>query len=199
LYRNSHGWLEAIHPEDRPRVEAAWALQRTEAEFREEYRVVRPDGSIRWIRDRGIAIRNPAGEVVRMVGLAYDITDYKAASERLQHTERLASIGTLAAGIAHEINNPIGGIQLAAQAALGAKSKEAADRALTDVIREAERVSRIVDNVLTFAREAVSEKHLSDFNDVVVRAAELARPRMEQQGHQARRELRRPAPEDPAQ
>jgi signal transduction histidine kinase len=127
-------------------------------------------------------LRNPAGDVTRMVGLAEDITEYKATADRLQHAERLASIGTLAAGIAHEINNPIGGIQLAAQAALNAKDKDAHALALADIMREAELCGRIVDNVLTFAREAASEKHLSDFNDVVRRAATLARARVEPQG-----------------
>jgi PAS domain S-box-containing protein len=182
LYRNAQGWIEAIHPEDRPRVEASWAMQRTLGIYQEEYRILRPDGTMRWIRDRGMPLRNAAGEVTRIVGLAEDITEYKATADRLQHTERLASIGTLAAGIAHEINNPIGGIQLAAQAALNAKNKQSQEIALADIIREAERCGRIVDNVLTFARAAASEKQLSDFNDVVRRAATLARGRVEPEG-----------------
>jgi PAS domain S-box-containing protein len=182
LYRDPHGWLEAIHPEDRPRVEAAWAMQSATGSFREEYRVVRPDGSVRWIRDRGMAVRNSTGHITRMVGLADDITEYKAATDRLQQTERLASVGTLAAGIAHEINNPIGGIQLAAQAALNAKNRDDAKRALLDVIREASRCARIVDNVLTFARDAGSEKRVADFNEIVRRAAHLAGTGVEQTG-----------------
>ncbi len=182
LYANPRGWLEAIHPEDRARVESAWAMQQATGSFTEEYRILRPDGALRWIRDRGVPVRDANGRVTRMIGLAEDITEHRTALEALQRNERLAAIGTLAAGIAHEINNPIGGIRLAAEAARSSKDSATLDRALADIMREADRCGRIIDNVLTFAREATSEKRLADLNLVVRDVADRGRRLAEQRG-----------------
>lgn len=75
LYQTPEAWSDAIHIEDRHRVLAALATKPVTGEFNEEYRVVRPDGSICWIRDRSFPIRNNLGEVIRVVGIAEDITD----------------------------------------------------------------------------------------------------------------------------
>ena len=183
LYSRPLAWLDAIHSDDRARVEEAFSHQYETGSFTEQYRIVRPDGTIRWIRDRGIPVRNSAGEIARMVGMAEDITDYKETEERLRQSERLATVGTLAAGIAHEINNPIGAIQLAAQSRIDTPgTPESVQRALRDVLREADRCARIVESVLTFAREATSEKQAVDFNEVVKRAVGLAREQVVRNG-----------------
>ncbi len=74
LYPSPSGWLDAVHPEDRQRVAQAIAKQ-SGNEHGEEYRIMRPDGSLRWIRDRAFPIRDSAGVVIRVVGIAEDITD----------------------------------------------------------------------------------------------------------------------------
>ena len=84
LYRSPRSWLEAIHPEDRERVLQAALTKQTEGTYDEEYRIVRPDGSMRWIRDRAFPVRDSAGAVSRIVGVADDITDRKKAEEELQ-------------------------------------------------------------------------------------------------------------------
>ena len=93
LYERPHDWADAIHPEDRPRVLEAWTRDASDGRFEETYRVCRPDGSVRWIRDRGFPIRNETGEVYRLAGLAEDITDRKRAHEALRFSgEQLRSI-----------------------------------------------------------------------------------------------------------
>lgn len=99
FFANPTSWLEAIHPEDRDRVLATLARYR-DSEASMEYRIVRPDGSVRWVWDHGYPIRNDRGEVSGVVGLAKDITDRKQAEmeresliERLE--EALASVKTL--------------------------------------------------------------------------------------------------------
>ena len=79
LYEDSRSWLEGVHPEDLQRVSAALDRQRETGEFDEEFQVVRPDGSIRWVWDRGFAVKDKSGQVVRMVGIAADITERKRA------------------------------------------------------------------------------------------------------------------------
>ena len=76
LYEHPYSFVEYVHPEDRDRVLEA-LQQHNEGDFNEEYRIVRPDGDMRWIRAHTLPIHNDAGEVYRVAGIAEDITDYK--------------------------------------------------------------------------------------------------------------------------
>ena len=82
LYASPRRWLAAIHPQDRVRVLQAALLKQTRGDYDEEYRIVRPDGTQRWIRDRAFPIRDAAGAVYRIAGVAADITAYKRAEQR---------------------------------------------------------------------------------------------------------------------
>ena len=84
LYADPNSWLEAIHPDDRGRVsDFLQRLTRGEAVDDLEYRIVRPDGSTRWIAGRGYPIFDAQGRVYRIVGSASDITERKRAEEQL--------------------------------------------------------------------------------------------------------------------
>ena len=84
LYDRPLDWLEAVHPDDRGRVADAFFEMATTQEFDHEYRVVRPDGSVRWVHDRAFAVRNEQGELERIVGIAADMTERKLAEEELK-------------------------------------------------------------------------------------------------------------------
>ena len=113
---------------------------------------------------------------------------FKEQSERLRQHERLSSVGTLTSGIAHQINNPIGGIVAAAQFAL--VSKDESDReqiwqeALERIVEEAQRCGRIVRNMLKFARNEPTAKWKNDFGGLVRGAAESVRTYVEERGGQ---------------
>ncbi len=85
LYKNPKDWIEAIHPEDRGdlvvQVEKAVARQES---FIMEYRLLQPDGTVRWISDQGFPIRNDQGEVCYIGGFAEDITPRKSGEEALR-------------------------------------------------------------------------------------------------------------------
>ena len=83
LYANSWSFLEAIHEEDRARVEARSHRARAGTPTEEQYRVVRPDGSLRWVRDRSFPVRDPLGAVTCVVGVAEDITARRLAEQAL--------------------------------------------------------------------------------------------------------------------
>ena len=83
LYEQPRSWLDAIHPLDRDRVSAAFKKQE-HGDYDEEYRIVRPDGSIRWIRDRVFPVHNNQGRVYRLAGIAEDITERKQAEAELR-------------------------------------------------------------------------------------------------------------------
>jgi two-component system cell cycle sensor histidine kinase/response regulator CckA len=88
VYASPMSWLDAIHPEDRGRVQDAALSKQVAGDYDEEYRIVRSDGAVRWIRDRAFPVRNQAGEVFRIAGIAEDITEHKQAEEALQKTTR---------------------------------------------------------------------------------------------------------------
>ena len=92
LYDNPLSFVEAIHPDDRSRVIAAFATQ-VDGGYDQTYRVVQPDGSIRHIRDRAFPVRNDAGKVYRVVGIAEDMSASKRSDEALRISEeRLRSM-----------------------------------------------------------------------------------------------------------
>jgi PAS domain S-box-containing protein len=81
--RDIQSVFDSIHPEDWPRMGGVIAAQ---TEFSIEYRIIRPDGSIRWIWSRGFPVRDQAGQIYRFCGVAADITDRRDAAERLKAT-----------------------------------------------------------------------------------------------------------------
>jgi two-component system cell cycle sensor histidine kinase/response regulator CckA len=83
LIASPMSWVDAIHPDDRARILAAAGRQGVDS-FDQTYRIVRPDGSHRWIRDRAFPIRDAAGVVVRIAGVAADVTELRASHELFQ-------------------------------------------------------------------------------------------------------------------
>lgn len=112
--------------------------------------------------------------------------ELRAARRRLEDQERLAVVGTLASGIAHQINNPLGAIRAAADFALLEADTPDGPRvsreALGRIGEEAERAGRIVKSVLRFARHGATPKWIDDLVPVVHRSAELCRDYVDQRG-----------------
>jgi PAS domain S-box-containing protein len=98
LRESPRSWIDAVHPDDRERLSASLTeFANSSAPHETEYRIVRPDGSVRWIRSRGFPVRDADGQVVRMVGVAEDVTDRKRVAEEYQRffdqSESLLIIG----------------------------------------------------------------------------------------------------------
>ncbi len=87
LYANPLQWLESIHDDDRARVEAAFQVRAQTGQYDEEYRILRPDGQMRWIRDRGFPVRDESGRPYRIAGVAENITKRRKAEEQLRHSD----------------------------------------------------------------------------------------------------------------
>ncbi|MEO8617195.1 MAG: PAS domain S-box protein, partial [Luteolibacter sp.] len=93
LYARPHQWIESILPEDRDNVLAVFGtLMANEPQVSVEYRIARPDGTIRWVHDRGFQVRDAAGKLVRLTGLVSDITERKAAQDKLLRNQSLLRI-----------------------------------------------------------------------------------------------------------
>jgi PAS domain S-box-containing protein len=89
LYAAPRSWMDAVHPEDKEQVLATVAKRSLNEAYHNTYRIVRPDGSIRWIRDRGFPVRDERGVAVRFAGIAEDITERKRTE---QARERVLSL-----------------------------------------------------------------------------------------------------------
>lgn len=84
LYASPWTWLDAVYMEDRARILHAAQHKQLTGQYDEEYRIVRPDGEVRWIRDRAYPVRNAVGEIYRIAGVAEDITERKQAEVSLR-------------------------------------------------------------------------------------------------------------------
>ncbi len=101
IYEDPTDFVNCVHPEDHERIVAAMRAQGEGQFFNEDYRIVRPGGSVRWIRARTFPVHNERGEVYRIAGLAEDITErreameaLRASEERLRRSQEYANIGT---------------------------------------------------------------------------------------------------------
>ncbi|HKP04763.1 MAG TPA: PAS domain S-box protein [Chthoniobacterales bacterium] len=92
VYAAPESWLEAIHPEDRERIAQAASTKQVDGTYDEEYRIVRPDGSIRCIHDRAFPVRDGAGEIYRVVGVARDVTERRRSEEAIRASEHRFSL-----------------------------------------------------------------------------------------------------------
>lgn len=151
LYAHPERWVDAIHPEDRDLVRRALPAQR-EGDYDITYRVVRPDQSLRWVRDRAFPVRDGAGAVYRVVGLAEDITERKAIETQFLRVQRMESIGTLAGGIAHDLNNVLTPILMSVELLRGDDTLEGRRHAIEVIEASARKGADMIGQVLTFAR-----------------------------------------------
>lgn len=83
IYQDAESWMSAVHPDDRSRVRLAYREIESTLHFDQEYRILRPDGSIRWIHDRGFATCDPGGRTIQIAGIARDVTDRKRLEQAL--------------------------------------------------------------------------------------------------------------------
>ncbi len=139
-----------------------------------ETQFYRKDGSIIWVSIHLRAVHNNQGSIALLEGMIEDITQKKALLVEAIHRDRMVSLGELAAGVAHEINNPINGIINYAQILIDKfvhhpKGTEFTER----IIKEGDRIERIVTNLLSFAREEKSEKTPVDIRAVITETMEM--------------------------
>jgi PAS domain S-box-containing protein len=151
-YHEPRAWLDNIHPDDQASVMADWkdCLEGRADRFEVEYRIVRPDQSVRWVLGSGVPIRDGQGDTVRMGGMVRDITERKQIETQMLRTQRLESIGTLAGGIAHDLNNTLVPILMSASLLRMRYPNEA--EMIDTVEASAKRAANMVRQLLTFAK-----------------------------------------------
>jgi two-component system, cell cycle sensor histidine kinase and response regulator CckA len=176
------GFLAAVAPEDRERVtDIVRRGMEDHLPYRFDYRIVRPDGEVRILHSRGQVFADQTGRVVRVAGTAQDITERRHLEARLLVADRIGSLGLLAGGIAHEINNPLtfmsGSIDLLSQELerKGGDTPESTADLLQNLRHGCERITRIVRDLRLYARGDEDKVGPVDLKRVMNQAAELTR------------------------
>jgi two-component system NtrC family sensor kinase len=168
-------WPEEYKKEMLAGLKAAMAIggRKSERIFQKK------NGERFWVAQNSAAVVHN-GELIHFLVNWVDITERKQAEERekelqkeLYLSSRLASIGELAAGVAHQLNNPLTGVLGFSQRLLRKSTDQETNQDLKRIYAEAERAAKVVQNLLTFARRRQPHKQYSDINEMIESALEL--------------------------
>jgi PAS domain S-box-containing protein len=169
-----------VHPDDWEMLAVPYYQGFSEEPIEIEYRVIRPDGEVRWVHALGAAARNDDGDTHTVNGIHLDITDRKLAEdevirsrEALHQSEKLGALGSLLAGVSHELNNPLAAIvgqaEMLEEDSRGTQYEQRARK----ISAAADRCARIVRTFLAMARQREPQRESIDVNDLVGSALEL--------------------------
>jgi len=177
-------FLLRVHPDDVTTMLAARdRAVATGQPLRIDHRIVRPDGSIRWVHERADIQGDAQGRPARFIGVVQDITERKqaeaalqAAEEQLRQSQKMDAIGRLAGGVAHDFNNPLSIIT-------GRSELLLRKREITDVVRRdidlihrtADRAASLTRQLLAFSRKQVLQPKVLDLNAVVANMGRMLR------------------------
>ena len=160
------GWLRAIHPDDQAEAGRIWEESvRERKPMLTEHRLRRWDGEYRHMEVRAVPVLDEGGVVREWVGAHADITDRVKAQEQLGQAQKLQAVGTLAGGVAHEVNNQLMavlGFGDFVLKELGPGHPQGAD--VAEMIRGATRAARVAQQLLTFSRRQVNQTRLLDLH-----------------------------------
>jgi len=138
------------------------------------YRIVRPDASIRWIRGRLTPVRNAAREIIRVVGIAEDISDLKRAEEQSLQSAKMEAVGRLAGGIAHDFNNLLTVILSYGQLQIDEHPSDDPRRTdLDQIVSAAHRAAGLTKQLLAFSRRQVLQPQVLDLAVLVRNMSEM--------------------------
>src|SRR6266478_5763692 len=161
---SDEAFYQRVHPEDLDRVRREVFLERPDegSDFDVVFRIVLPEGAIKYIRSTGHPVRNPSGDLLEYVGTSIDVTERKRSEQALEalrqaqadlaHVSRVTTMGELTASLAHEVNQPIAAASTNANTCLRwlagdtpniEEARAAAMRIVKDGKRAAEIISRV--------------------------------------------------------
>jgi PAS domain S-box-containing protein len=174
-YATPHAWTEGIHPDDRDQTFAADRLAaESGVQADAVYRIVRPDGSTRWVRGRSSPVRNAKGEIIRVVGIAEDITDLKRTESQSLQSAKMEAVGRLAGGIAHDFNNLLTVIMSYGQLQIEEHASDDPRRPdLDQIVSAARRAADLTKQLLAFSRRQVLQPQVLDLSDLVMNLSRM--------------------------
>ncbi len=176
-------WVQRIHPEDRDKFRMAGDrtfLEKLHCDV--EFRIVKPDGTVKHIHGIGHPVLSPSGELVQVVGTMVDITEHKRADEGrerlrqleadLAHINRVSTMGELTASLAHEIKQPIGAAVTNAEVCVRLLDRAQPDIgearvAALEMTKDARRAAEIIDRVRSLYQKGSSQQETIEVNEVI--------------------------------
>ena len=186
---------QRVHPEDRDRyVNAIETATFGQADTEVEYRAVLPDGAIKHIHTVAHPVFTVSGQLIEIVGTSLDITERKRAEDALREAQaelvrvnRVATVGVLAASIAHEVNQPLGAMVTGAASCsrwLAARPPDlpSAQRALDRIVRDGNRASDVVARVRALVKRQLPRKEVVDLNEAILEVLALVRDEAQSNG-----------------
>ena len=169
-------------PEDQERIWNEVQEANTERRsFQVSYKLRTADGSIKWVWEQGSGVFNDDGTVCAIEGYIFDVTQEKALEDRLRKTERLAELGTLASGMAHEIGTPMNVILGRAEFLMRKTSDEKTKKGLQTIVTQVERITKIMNQLLSFARKRPVERRPLDLAGTVNTILDVVQERLKTQ------------------
>jgi PAS domain S-box-containing protein len=163
------GWLDAIHPEDREPTAASWrrAVERKEVYYA-EYRLLRHDGQYRRVTSRGVPVLGADGPLMEWVGACTDVEDDRRAADHLRQAQRIEAVGSLAGGLAHEVNNMMTAVIGFGGFVLKGLPEDHPNRSdVAEMVKAATRAAGVTRQLLAFTRQQVLQPTVLDLNLVV--------------------------------
>jgi PAS domain S-box-containing protein len=168
-------WFTSIHPDDQPRLQASMQANLRGEPSEDIFRILRPDGSARWVRGRAYPVRDADGRIYRRVGVSEDITDLRKAEARYLQAQKMESVGRLAGGVAHDFNNLLTVILGECDAAAHAASRAEVGAALGEVRRAGERAALLTRQLLAYSRHQLITPEVFELNAVVGEVEKMLR------------------------
>ncbi|RPH74677.1 MAG: hypothetical protein EHM80_17535 [Nitrospiraceae bacterium] len=136
------------------------------------------DGFLRRISWSNTVLTDSNGMVDYVVAAGLDITDFKQIQEQLRKTERIAELGTLASGMAHEIGTPMNVILGRAEYLLQRTTDEGMKKGLATIVTQIERITKVMNQLLAFARREPPERRAVDLGEIVEESLEMFQERI---------------------
>lgn len=174
---------DLIAPEDRDRVwEEVQAAVRLRQPFSMLYRIATKHGETRWVWEQGRGVFGANDELVAIEGYLSDITARKRVEEQLRLTERLAELGVLASGLAHEIGTPMNVILGRAEYLLQRSEDEGMRKGLATIVRQVERITKIMNQLLAYARRRPAALRRMNLRRTVEETLEMIQEKLTKHG-----------------
>ncbi|MEY4580431.1 MAG: hypothetical protein RL701_5134 [Pseudomonadota bacterium] len=175
LYARPDDWLEAVHAQDRERVTRSLTGYAT-GKWDESYRIVRPDGTERWVRARSYPVRDSKGQTYRVVGVLRDVTDYRQLEEQFRQAQKMEAVGRLAGGVAHDFNNLLSVILSYTSLVLQDLAPgDAIYSDIEEVRRAGERATLLTHQLLAFSRQQILQPQVIDLAQTVMSTEKMLR------------------------
>jgi PAS domain S-box-containing protein len=167
--------FQEIHPEDVAKIKQVFQeTVRTGVGQQMEYRFLLKDGSVRNIDSKGTVIRDSNGKISQVVVISRDVTEEKKLATQFLRAQRMESIGTLAGGIAHDLNNVLAPIMMAIEVLKSKILDPSGQRILGTIATSAQRGADIVKQVLAFGRGVKGDRILVQLKHVVNEVVNIA-------------------------